>query len=141
MKPRWVPKAVVLAFHELLLAAHGGLPGIRDEGGLDAALASPRSHLAHAKSDLFDLAAAYASALTRNHPFRDGNKRVALVVAGVFLEMNGARLEASEPDAVSAILALTTRAFDERAFAAWLRANSSAPTRPRKPRARRKTSR
>jgi len=97
------------------------------DAGLDAALASPRQHQAYAKPDVFDLAAQRAFALTSNHPFRDGNKRVALTVAGVFLEMNGFHLEAPEAEAVNAMLALSTRALDADGFAAWLRRHSSRP--------------
>ena len=93
--PRWVSKQAVLAIHERLLAEHGGAPGLLDEGLLDAALASPRNHFAYERADIPRLAAAYAYALTQNHPFADGNKRIALTVAGVFMELNGLRLEAS----------------------------------------------
>lgn len=119
-EPRWVSKVATLAIHEMLLAEHGGADGIRDDGLLDSALSNPRNLFAYEETDIFRLAAAYAHALTRNHPFQDGNKRVALTVAGVFLELNGFRLEASEADAVSATLALSTRELDEAGFAAWL---------------------
>lgn len=119
-----------MAIHEWLVSEHGGSPGILSEAGLDSALASPQNHFAYATPDIFDLAAQYASALTRNHPFQDGNKRVGLTVAGAFLEMNGYRLEAPEADAVSAMLALSTHGLDEKGFADWLRTNS-APLRPR----------
>lgn len=119
-EPRGVSKAATLAIHEVLLAEHGGAGGIRDDGLLDSALSNPRHLFAYEEADLFRLAAAYAHALTRHRPFRDGNKRVALTVAGVFLELNGFRLEASEADAVSATLALSTREIDETGFAAWL---------------------
>ena len=125
MRPRWVPKAAVLAIHERLLAEHGGPPGMLDEGALEAAPASPRNHLAYGNPDVYELAAAYAFALTRNHPFQDGNKRVALTVAGVFFDMNGFPLEASERDAANAVTALSARDLDAPAFAAWLRMNSS----------------
>lgn len=59
-----------------------------------------------------------------DHPFQDGNKRMALAVAGVFVEMNGHRLEASGPDAESAVLALSTRELDEAGFVGWLRLSS-----------------
>lgn len=108
----------------MLLAEHGGASGIRDEGLLDSALSSPRNLLAYEAADIFRLAAAYAHALTRNHPFQDGNKRIALTVAGVFLELNGYRLEGPEADAVAATLALSTRELDEEGFAAWLRGSS-----------------
>lgn len=132
LDPKWVSKRSVLAFHEKLLADHGGAPGLLDEGLLDAALASPKNHFAYEQADIIFLAAAYAYAITQNHPFTDGNKRVALTVAGVFLELNGFRLEASEQDAASATLALSSGEMNERQFAEWLHASCSAlPSRPR----------
>jgi death-on-curing protein len=123
--PKWISKQAVLALHERLLAEHGGASGILDEGLLDAALASPKNHFAFERADILRLAAAYAYALTQNHPFADGNKRVALTVAGVFMEMNGFRLEASERDAAQATRALSSREIDEAGFATWLRTCSS----------------
>ena len=105
---------------------YGGAAGLLDEGRLDAALTGPKNqfHYEGGKVDVFHLAAAYAHALTRNHPFADGNKRVALVVAGVFLELNGFRLEASEVEAFTATYALSNHDLDETAFAQWLRDSS-----------------
>ena len=123
--PQWVSKQAVLAIHERLLAEHGGAPGLLDEGLRDAALASPKNHFAYERADVPRLAAAYAYALTQNHPFADGNKRVALTVAGVFMELNGLRLEASEQDAAQATRALSSREIDEAEFAKWLRTSSS----------------
>ena len=129
-KPRrWISRQAVLAIHERLLAEHGGAPGLLDEGLLDAALASPRNHLAYGRADIPRLAAAYAYALTRNHPFADGNKRVPLTVAGVFMELNGIRFEASEHDAAQATRALSMREIDEVGFANWLRTCSTRPRR------------
>jgi death-on-curing protein len=143
--PRWISKEAVLAIHERLLAEHGGAAGLRDEGLLDAALAGPRNRFAYERADLARLAAAYAHALVQNHPFTDGNKRIALTVAGVFLELNGLRLEASEQDAAQATRALASREIDESEYAAWLRIYASklrtarSPSR-RPPRGRRKKS-
>ena len=123
--PRWISKQAVLAIHGRLLAEHGGASGLRDEGLLDAALASPKNHFAYERADMLRLAAAYAHALTQNHPFADGNKRVALTVAGVFLELNGFRLDASEQAAAQATRALSSREIDELQFATWLRTCSS----------------
>jgi death on curing protein len=125
VNPRWVPKAAVIAMHEMLLAEHGGPSGILSDDVLESALASPGNLLAYGKPDLFDLAAKYAASLTLSHLFQDVNKRVALTVAGVFLELNGRRLEASEADAVNAILALSTKTMSESGFAEWLRRNCS----------------
>ena len=125
-RPKWISKQAVLAFHERLLAEHGGAPGLLDEGLLDAALAGPKNHFAYEQADVFRLAAAYAYGITENRPFTDGNKRVALTAAGVFLELNGFRLDASEQDAFNATLALSSGKMDERQYAAWLRASCSA---------------
>ena len=145
-RPRWIPKQVVLAVHERLLAEHGGAPGLIDEGLLDAALASPQNQFAYRRTDLVLLAAAYAHAITRNHPFADGNKRIALTIAGVFLELNGLRLEAPEPETARATWALSSGEIDEVAFAAWLRTRTTrlrAPARrmPKKAKKRAKTPR
>ena len=123
--PRWISKQVVLAIHEALLAEHGGAAGLRDEGLLEAALAAPRNRFAYEDPDIPALAACYAHAITRSHPFTDGNKRVVLTVAGVFLELNGYRLEASEQDAAQATRALAAGEIGEPGFAGWLRLWSS----------------
>ena len=156
MKPRWVAKTAALAIHEALLAEHGGSPGLLNESALESALASPQNRLASEQPvpDSFDLAAQYASSLTGNHPFQDGNKRVAFTVAAAFLEMNGFRLEGPEADAVRMVNALSTREISEAVFAGWLRANSVPTPKPKKtprpspklslinpPRSRRKTKR
>lgn len=124
MSPRWVPKSAVIAIHEMLIMEHGGVSGLRSDSALESSLANPKNSVAYGSPDLFDLAASYAASLTRNHPFHDGNKRTALTIAGVFLELNGIRLEVSETDAVSAVVALTTKELDQAAFAEWLRQNS-----------------
>ena len=105
--PKWISKPAALAIHERLLAEHGGTPGLLNEGLLDAALAGPKNRIAYRWADIFRLAAAYASALTRNHSFVDGNKRVALTVVGAFTELSGVCLEAPEQDAAQATRALS----------------------------------
>ena len=122
-KPHWVLRETVLALQERLLAEFGGLGGLRDEGLFDSALARPEQLFAYDKPDLFDLAAAYASGLVRNHPFVDGNKRVGFTTAIVFLELNGCDFTASEADAALQTLALAARELDEAGYAAWLREN------------------
>jgi death-on-curing protein len=70
------------------------------------------------------LAAGYAFGLAKNHPFVDGNKRIALATAVMFLELNGYRLEASEADAVIRTLALAAGEMSEIEYAQWLKTNS-----------------
>ena len=120
----WVPKEVVLVTHDLLLAEHGGQPGLRDEGLLDAALARPQQILSYADPDLFALAAAYVFGIIRNHPFLDGNKRTAFMVGFDFLYQNGKLLDALETQAVQMILDLATKIITEEEFAIWLQENS-----------------
>jgi len=124
VNPRWVPKSVVLAIHEAQLAEHGGARGMLRDDGLESALAAPQQLLAHGDPDFCAMAAKYAAALTRNHPFPDGNKRVAFIVAGVFLELNGLRLTAGEADAATTMLALSAGTMDEAEYARWLRENT-----------------
>ena len=85
--PVWLNKFDILAIHDRLLLDHGGMPGLRDEGLLDSALARGQQLFAYERPDLFDLAAAYAAGLTRNHPFNDGNKRVAFMALPRFLRL------------------------------------------------------
>jgi death on curing protein len=124
--PVWVEDRLVLLLHDRLLAEHGGAPGLRDAGLLDSALARPRQLLAYADPDLCDLAAAYAGGLVRNHPFVDGNKRIAFMTAYVFLARNGRRLVAPAAVATTMMMGLAAGLIDEAAFAAWLRDTTTA---------------
>ena len=123
-EPQWGLRETVLALHDRLLAEFGGLSGLRDEGLLDSALERPRHRMAYGKPSLFELAAAYAFALVRNHPFLDGNKRIGFATAIIFLEVNGYRFTASEVEATIKTLALAASDLDEPGYAAWLKANS-----------------
>ena len=123
-KPKWLRREAVLIFHEECLAEHGGALGIRDEGLFDSALARPENLLAYEAPDVFDLAAAYAVGIIRNHPFVDGNKRTGFLAAAVFLEINGQSLEADEVDATLKTLKLAASELDESGYAAWLRESS-----------------
>ncbi len=122
---RWVPEAAVRAMHSELIAEHGGRAGIRDEGLLSSALAGPRNKRVYgASSSVFELAAACGLAIARNHPFVDGNKRVAFSVMYVFLIMNGYVLEAPEVEVVDIMLRVAVGELEEKGLADWLRKNS-----------------
>ena len=111
--------------HAELVAEHGGRAGIRDGGLLSSALARPRNRRVYgASTTLFELAAGYGVGIIRNHPFIDANKRLALMVMYVFLEINGYRLAASEVDAADTMLRLAAGKVDEGDIARWLKANS-----------------
>ena len=121
-EPAWVERLVVDAIHIEQLREHGGLPGIRDENTLEAALARPRNRWHYKpKTDLAALAAAYGWGLATTHPFRDGNKRVAFLTMAVFIELNGYRLEVSEEEVVRVMLAIADGKRAEEELAIWVR--------------------
>lgn len=127
-EPQWVFRETVLALQELLLAEFGGAAGLRDEGLFDSALARPENRFVCEQAGIFDLAAAYAFGLVRNHPFIDGNKRIGFTVAVLFLELNGWTFVATEADAVIQTLALAASILDEAEYSAWLKVNSVPAT-------------
>jgi death-on-curing protein len=119
----WISRLVLDAVHFDLLRAHGGMPGLRDENALESALARPRQRWAYRQeTDLAGLAAAYGFGLARNHPYRDGNKRIAFLAMAVFLGLNDYEIEASERDVVTLMLTLAAGRITEAALARWLRA-------------------
>ena len=100
------------------------MPGTRDEDALESALARPRQRFAYEEeADLSALAAAYGFGLSRNHPYYDGNKRIAFVVMAVFLGLNGHRIEATEEEVVAAMLELADGSLSEEALADWIRSH------------------
>lgn len=110
------------AIHQAQLREHGGRPGIRDEGLPESALArAPHKFAYGRKADWPMLAAAYAFGLVKNHGFVDGNKRVALMAAYVFLALNGRDLEATEPDVVATMEGVAASRVSEAALARWFR--------------------
>jgi len=124
--PRWVDKRALLLLHEESLATFGGARGLRDEGLLDSALACPVNLRAYdPNSALEDLAAAYGFEIARNDPFIDGNKRAAFLATGLFLLMNGRRLNANPADAVETIMTLAAGRLVESAYAEWIQSNSA----------------
>lgn len=108
------------------MAITGGAPGLRDEGGLLSALGRAESRIAYGDPapDVFELAATLAFGIARNHPFVDGNKRMAFITAFMTLRLNGVYLDASERDAVKAVLGLAEGVLDEAGFTDWLREGS-----------------
>jgi death-on-curing protein len=92
---------VALAIHDAQIAEHGGRAGARDESLLESALARPKNLFAYEAASLSQLAAAYAYGICRNHAFIDGNKRTSLVVAELFLALNGHALDATDLDCVT----------------------------------------
>ena len=121
-EPIWVDRLVLDAVHLDLIRTHGGLPGLRDENILEATLARPRQRWAYARRrDLATLAAAYGFGLARNHPYRDGNKRIAFLAMAIFLGLNGYEIEAPEDEVVAVILGVADGSVSESVLARWVR--------------------
>jgi death-on-curing protein len=125
-EPVWSDLEVVLAIHDEQLAEHGGQSGVRDRGLLESALSRPQNQFAYGEHALPRLAASYAFGISRNHPFLDGNKRTSLVVAELFLVLNGFDLTATDAECVTAFLALAAGDLTEEQLAEWI-AGHTAP--------------
>jgi death-on-curing protein len=121
-EPIWVLTESVKAIHQRQLAEHGGRIGIRDLGLLESALARPKNAFLYSKgkSSIQSLAAIYAYAITKNHPFVDGNKRVALVVCMLFLKLNKWSVLASQETLYTAFWDLAAGNVSEENFILWL---------------------
>ena len=130
-EPLWLNREDSLAIHEMMLAQHGGLAGVRDEGLLESALSKPRNLFAYAKPTLAALAGSYAAGIILNHPFLDGNKRTGFMLAATFLETNGLQLTAPEESVVERTLALAAGKLNQDGYATWLKANSRKHVRIR----------
>ena len=128
---RWVERLVVEAVQFDLLREHGGMPGLRDEHALEAAMARARQRRAYDNdADLAALAASYGHGLCRSHPFVDGNKRIAFVTMAVFLGLNGHDIDAPETEVVAVMAALAAGELGEEELAAWLRSRMIAASTP-----------
>jgi death-on-curing protein len=116
----WIELDVVLAIHDEQLAEHGGAIGVRDLGLLQSALARPRNRQAYSRASLATLAASYAHGIVSNHPFLDGNKRTSLVVAELFLELNGHLLVATDEVLAMTWLQLAAGDLSEKQLGSWI---------------------
>jgi death-on-curing protein len=126
---RYLSPADLLAIQELLLTEFGGMRGITEAGfgRLEAAAAAPRASVFGEEiyAGILAKAAALSIALSRAHPFSDGNKRVALVALDVFLAHNGQTLTATNDQAYEAIMAVARGEWGQGELAAWVERNSS----------------
>jgi death-on-curing protein len=120
-KFEYLTLADALALHAILIRKYGGTDGVRDMGALESALFRPQTGY---YADLIEEATALLESLTMNHPFLDGNKRVAFAVTDTLLRINGYRIELSS----SQIHAALMKFFDTGTFLfthvePWLRAS------------------
>jgi death-on-curing protein len=121
VEPRWLDVDVALAIHDRQLSEHGGGTGVRDQGMLESALARPINAWSYGVDDPAALAAAYAFGVACNHPFVDGNKRTAWVLARLFLALNGHRADFTADAAITAMLVLAAGELSEEEMADWFR--------------------
>lgn len=128
MSWRWIDKQALILLHGESLDEHGGGAGIREAGLLESALSRPLNVAAYGTPDVSDLAASYCIGWAKNHPFVDGNKRAAFLAVGLFLYLNGYRLQATQAEATLTILSVADGSLTESGFANWLREHIIART-------------
>ncbi len=127
-EPVWLDRQAVQVLHDRSLSLHGGAAGLRDEGLFESAMLRPENRFHYeGEKDLFELAATYGVGLAKNHPFIDGNKRVAFAAVGVFLGVNEIDIEAEQAEATAVVLALAAGEISASEFAEWLRRHVIAP--------------
>lgn len=113
----------LLAMHMVLIKKYGGSDGVRDMGALESAVARPQSGY---YKDVIESAAALLESLTMNHPFIDGNKRVAFAATDVFLKINGFRFDLNSKEIYAALMQFfDTGTFKMATLEPWLRKNIS----------------
>lgn len=122
MSPDFLDRDTVLAIHRESLARHGGMDGLRDEGGFLSALAAAENIHFYGGGDLHDVAAGYAFHLAESQAFLDGNKRTAIGTAMTFLLINGCSDASDDRTLYDAMIAIARRELDKPGLAAWLRA-------------------
>ena len=125
-EPVFLSREAVDLIHEASLREFGGADGLRNEHGLESALAQTMHEFYYREADLFQIAAAYAYHIAENQPFIDGNKRTGLLSALNFLAANG--IDANEPveEFYDAMIALAEKRLDKPGLAAVFRSHLSS---------------
>ena len=125
-EPVWIENEEARIIHQLQLTEHGGASGIRDQGLFESAMDRPKNLFAYSDPapTLFQIAAAYAFGLAKNHAFIDGNERTAFVVCLSFLKQNGIVINASPEMRYLTFYALAAGDLTEAELGEWLHQNS-----------------
>jgi len=115
----------IIESHQNQIDTYGGSHGIRDIGLLESAIAQPEASFGgqYLHADIFEMAAAYIYQLVMNHPFVDGNKRVGLETALIFLEINNENFKASDEELVDLVLKTTAGQVGKREIADFFRSH------------------
>lgn len=120
----WLRAVDMIGAHKRIIEFSGGSDGVRDEGLLESALARPRNiHAYEPDAPMTRLAAAYGFGIASNHPFVDGNKRVAFVAIELFLDLHGISVVASEEDKYVTMIRLAAGDLTEEELTDWLAAH------------------
>jgi len=122
-EPSWFTYDQAIAAHSVQLRHFGGALGLRDEGALRSALDRPVNKWHYEGTLLPELAAAYAFGLAKNHPFVDGNKRIAFIAMVAFLRKNGVAFRPDQAQSTAIILAVEAGEVSEQSLARWIRDN------------------
>ncbi|ADQ14657.1 type II toxin-antitoxin system death-on-curing family toxin [Halanaerobium hydrogeniformans] len=124
----FIPKDIILFFHEQLVKIYGGSMGIRDENLLNSALEQPKTTYQgeYLHDSLLKMAAAYGYHLCNNHPFIDGNKRIAFVAMDTFLQKNGLEITASEKEAYKMMIQVSSGQLSKKELTLWLENNTNS---------------
>ena len=124
-EPRWIDKRALLLLHDDDLAEHGGLPGLRDEGLLDSALARPQNLLAYGEPPMAELAAVLCvRRRARITPLRTGTSGRPSCARVCFWALNGISFRPDKVEATQVFLALAAGEVSEEELAAWIDRNS-----------------
>ena len=126
---KFLTRPLVETLQKMQIERFGGLTGLRDEDALESALGRPMHNAHYGCDDAIELAAAYLFGLARNHAFVDGNKRISIVTAGVFLLENGYEIETTDANLYAFVLAVAAGEIDEEGAARFLR-DFSVPLNP-----------
>ncbi|MCI0747863.1 MAG: type II toxin-antitoxin system death-on-curing family toxin [Verrucomicrobia subdivision 3 bacterium] len=126
-EPIFLSREEILAYHVQQIELYGGDAGLRDAGLLDSAIAQPQNtYLYNPTADLYDIAAAYAFHIAKNHPFTDGNKRTGLHAGLGFLRVNGIRIIVAPASLYDAMIRLATSSEGKSEFAHFLRTHGES---------------
>jgi death-on-curing protein len=117
----FLERPLVERLHTLQIQRFGGAAGLRDENAFESALSRPVNKAVYGCEDIFELAAAYLYGLAKNHAFVDGNKRIAVVAAAVFLMENGFEIATDDATLYTFVLAVAAGEIDEEGATRFLR--------------------
>ena len=125
---KFLPKDIILYYHQRLIKVYGGSFGIRDEGLLDSALEQPKVTYQgkYLHDSLFEMAAAYGYHLCHNQPFVDGNKRIGLIAMNMFLIRNNLEITVSQKEIYKLMIKVSSGQLSKKELTIWLENNTKS---------------